>query len=79
MKKKDLLVSYIKRCLPYLVLILINCISCELLFYKGVASGDDVKFHFANIYDLYLALKEGKSLVISSTLINGLGYGKGLF
>ena len=68
-----------KKILPYFIMFFISLISCKLIFYKGFASGDDVRFHFANINDLYLSLKEGKSLFISNTLIGGLGYGKGLF
>ena len=79
MKKEKKISSVFKKILPYLLMLVLSAIAAELLFYKGFPSGDDVKFHYANIYDLYLSLKEGKSLEISSMLIGGLGYGRGLF
>ncbi len=69
----------LNKIVPYLILFVSCLLICYLLFYIGFPEGDDTVYHMANIYDTYLSLKEGTSLRISRNLINGLGYGKGLF
>ncbi len=71
---------YIKKYLPYLLLLLFTFFACYLLFIaKGYPNGDDSDYHFANIYDQYKALLEGNTSLISPYLASGVGVGKKLF
>lgn len=78
-QREDKILEFIKFLRPYIILFVITFIACELLFYVGFPQGDDTTFHFANIYELYDSIKTNHSLSISHDLIQGLGYGKGLF
>jgi hypothetical protein len=78
-RKYEQILNVSKKIAPYALLFLFTIIANQILFYIGWPSGDDVTYHFANIYDTYDALKNGHSIYISSNLIGGLGYGKGLF
>ena len=77
---KNKLLCYLKKYLPYVILLLFTFFSCCLLFItKGYPNGDDSDYHFANIYDQYKALLEGNTSLISPYLASGVGVGKKLF
>ncbi len=68
------------KVLPYLMIFIFSLIGSYVLFYKGIGSGDDIYFHFANIIDIYETIKSGHSLQsISGNLAMGLGVGNRLF
>lgn len=71
--------NLILRFIPYILIILASICACFILFYKGFPMGDDLHYHFSNIYDMYLDLKSGGIRYISSRLASGLGFGKNLF
>ena len=71
--------NLIIRFIPYLLIIVASLSASFVLFYKGFPMGDDLHYHFSNIYDMYLDLKSGSISLISSRLASGLGFGKNLF
>ena len=73
--KKDILY----RLIPYILILLASIFGGIVLFYTGFPRGDDVAYHFSNIYDMYLDLKSGSIAPISDTLASGFGFGKNLF
>ena len=70
-------ISY--KLIPLIILFLFSIASGFVLFYKGYPLGDDSYFHFAQIEDIYLAIKRNDYNVISSAIGGGFGYGKRLF
>lgn len=73
--KDDILYRFI----PYIIIFLASIFGGIVLFYNGFPKGDDVAYHFSNIYDMYLDLKSGSIASISDTLACGFGFGKNLF
>ena len=65
--------------LPYIVILIASMIAGVLLFYEGTPTGDDIGFHYANIYYMFKAIKNNESLLILSETFGGIGYAKGLF
>ncbi len=64
---------------PYFIILIASCIAGVLLFYEGTPSGDDIGFHYANIYYMFIAIKNKESLLILSETFGGIGYAKGMF
>ncbi|MCR4898020.1 MAG: hypothetical protein K5892_02225, partial [Acholeplasmatales bacterium] len=73
------LISILYVVLPWIIIFSLSMLSGYILLYKGYPRGDDTTFHYAQIEDIYLALKRNEYNVISSYLSFGLGYGKRLF
>jgi len=69
----------IYKIIPYLLIFIASIFGNIVLFHDGFPFGDDIAFHFSNIYDMYLDLKEGSISPISDLLASGLGFGKNLF
>ena len=69
----------IYKIIPYLLIFIASIFGNIILFHDGFPFGDDIAFHFSNIYDMYLDLKEGSISPISDLLASGLGFGKNLF
>ncbi|NLB48653.1 MAG: hypothetical protein GX813_02255 [Erysipelotrichia bacterium] len=59
MIKKINWLKLIKIVLPYLIIIACSLISTYVLFFTGLADGDDVVFHLAMIEDVYLGFLDG--------------------
>ncbi len=72
--------AIINKTFPYILMLVFSGFACYLLFMtNGYPNGDDSDYHFANIYDQYLALLEGNNSPISPYLASGVGVGKQLF
>ena len=56
---KERLFSILQHCVPYVVLVLAALFSVYVLFYDGIAGGDDTTFHIGQIYDIYYGMKHG--------------------
>ena len=69
----------LSKIIPYILIIVASFFAGRILFYKGYPLGDDIAFHFSNIYDMYIDLKNGNISPISDNLASGLGFGKNLF
>lgn len=70
----------LNKTFPYVLMFVFSAFACYLLFMtSGYPNGDDSDYHFANIYDQYVALLEGNSSPISPYLASGVGVGKQLF
>lgn len=68
------------RILPYIIMLVVTLLGNYLYFYNGLNIGDDFKFHFANIFEQYKLLCEGKPISeISAYIGMGLGSGTRLF
>jgi len=65
--------------IPYILILLLTFVACQLNFKGGYPSGDDIRFHTSNIYDWYLDLKGDRTSLISSNMAGGIGVGKRLF
>lgn len=75
-KAKNILLKII----PYIVLLIATLLGNYLYFYNGLNLGDDFKFHFGNIQEIYKLLNEGKPISeISGYIGMGLGSGTRLF
>ena len=79
LKKIRLKEDILYRFIPYIIIFLASIFGGIVLFYNGFPRGDDVAYHFSNIYDMYLDLKSGSIASISDTLACGFGFGKNLF
>ncbi|MCI5744982.1 MAG: hypothetical protein MR270_01715 [Erysipelotrichaceae bacterium] len=65
---------------PYILIFLFSLMGTYLIFYKGINTGDDYRFHFANIIEQYETLLSKHELSpISGILAMGLGSGTRLF
>ncbi len=78
--EKGKIISIGKKIIPYILLLLFSLLGTYLVFYKGINTGDDYRFHFANIIEQYETLLEKKELSpISGMVAMGLGTGTRLF
>ena len=69
-----------KQVAPYIIILFLTLIGCNLVFYKGLPIGDDIYYHLPNILDKYNTILDGHLLSgISGNLAGGIGSGAGLF
>ena len=72
--------NYIYKTIPYLIILVCSFFALYILFYEGFPGGDDMSFHFPNIYELFSDLKSGNDYqYISSQISSGFGSGTRLF
>ena len=57
--KKQRLFSIMQHAIPYVFLVLAAFFSTYILFYDGLAGGDDIGFHMGQIYDIFYGMKNG--------------------
>ena len=72
--------NILKKSVPYLIMLFLSLIGCNLLFNKGMPLGDDFYYHMANIIDKVTTVKDGHLLsAISGNIAQGIGSGGALF
>lgn len=57
--KKECIFNILIHSIPYVILVLAALFSTYVLFYDGIAGGDDIGFHISQIYDIYYGMKHG--------------------
>ena len=68
------ILSFLKCAYPYLLLIVVTFISNYFVFFKGIMSGDDIRFHLFSINDLIYGFEHGYfSLSTNHIFMGGFG------
>ncbi len=71
MNVKDRLLKSARIIVPIVVIFLMTLCCCYLYLFKGIAGGDDIKFHLGNVYDVYYGMKNGLSIDSTNHLLMG--------
>lgn len=78
--KKDKLVLYFQKSVPFLLILLASILPLIIYFSNGIPGGDDMVWHLGYMYDLYYGFKNGfTSQTPSHLLMGSYGYQVYLF
>ena len=59
MSKKESLINFLKKSIPYVAVIIASLLSCYIYFLPGLAAGDDLSFHLSMVNDLLYGFEHG--------------------
>ena len=59
MIKKEQLINFLKRSIPYLAVLVASLLSCYIYFLPGLAVGDDIAFHLSMTNDVLYGFEHG--------------------